>query len=54
MQCRLLDFDTSKKTFDQAFVALNIVSQFAGMDPANIDRALIEMNEAWQHDEARC
>jgi len=47
MQRRLLDFDTSKKTFDQAFVALNVVSQFVGMDPAHVDRALIEMNEAF-------
>jgi len=53
MQRRLLDFDTSRRTFDQAFVTLNVVAQFIGMDEANIDHALIEMLETYPDSVAR-
>jgi len=53
MQRRLLDLDTSKKTFDQAYLTLNVIAQFVGMDGANIEHALIEMMETYPDSVAR-
>jgi len=47
IQPRLLDLDRSKQTFDQAFVVINLVSQFVDMPDANIDRALAEMSASY-------